>query len=671
MGELPFLVVYGAIVAKVLVAGMTVAILGLVWRTRKKRDAEQARRELGARLERVVAPVEGEATGRGTLRERGGRRWLDCAGERIDLEGEVHVVRGTHATWRRRQAAASHSVRDGDDVIAFGRVTRRPGDEDTASSYRSAVTAWTMAPATGIAAIDLVASQPAVCARLPGWRWLIASALISYCALYGAGQLAGASVPRSGWTVGDTGGTLGAFAITSTAAALPGARDDALEVLDDRSYFLLPRRRDTIEMRIVLARLRHGCHGEASRLLTENLFERAHAVAMSCGDKKVAAKALLELGRYEEAARLVPIGDWGEASQLAGNAMLGAGRWSDAAVLADLRAARSSIYGARWDSPGVTRDFCLGDLFRAYGGDPHAVERIHARAQSTNSAACTEFEALAAGRVDTWIDDLLGQGHDERFAEPPVTALMDGSEIPWLAPFSTRDSISHRKWMAVYHMYNNDFAAAWQDVVALRSAAPDDDLELAFQVSSGEPVEPARGLADPSKLSLDRVVRFPYYEYYGPYIYYKLSSAMKYLSWTIKNALEPPGCHKDNRIAYGAAMSGNGELLTSLIEYCEYIPSHEYRTIVAVLPYVVLHREELCEAVRWFRMGDERRSWAYDEGVSPFRLVFKALALRDLMRVAGHAELAARWQEIVERHAKILADRDRVIALTLWPLLAE
>src|SRR5512140_848271 len=107
MQELPFLVVYGAIVAKVLVAGTTVAGLGLAWWARKKRDAAHARSELGARLGRVVAPVEGEATVRGTLRESGGRRWLDCAGERIDLEGEVHVVRGTHATWRRGQATAS------------------------------------------------------------------------------------------------------------------------------------------------------------------------------------------------------------------------------------------------------------------------------------------------------------------------------------------------------------------------------------------------------------------------------------------------------------------------------------------------------------------------------------------------------------------------------------
>jgi len=37
-----------------------------------------------------------------------------------------------------------------------------------------------------------------------------------------------------------------------------------------------------------------------------------------------------------------------------------------------------------------------------------------------------------------------------------------------------------------------------------------------------------------------------------------------------------------------------------------------------------------------------------------------------MMRIAGHPTLAARWQSIVERHASMLADRDRLFALRLW-----
>lgn len=138
--ELPFLVLHGAIIAKLLVVAATAGGPGLVWLVRRKRDAKQARSELHARLGLVAAPTDGEATVRGTLREAGPQRWLDCAGERIDLEGEIRVVRGTRATWRRKQSTASQFVRDGDDVIASGQLARRPGDNAAASSYRSMAT---------------------------------------------------------------------------------------------------------------------------------------------------------------------------------------------------------------------------------------------------------------------------------------------------------------------------------------------------------------------------------------------------------------------------------------------------------------------------------------------------------------------------------------------------
>jgi hypothetical protein len=59
------------------------------------------------------------------------------------------------------------------------------------------------------------------------------------------------------------------------------------------------------------------------------------------------------------------------------------------------------------------------------------------------------------------------------------------------------------------------------------------------------------------------------------------------------------------------------------------------------------------------------RSWRHTQHRGG-PLVHDAVAQRDLMRVSGNTDLAARWQAIVDRHARMLADRDRAIALMLW-----
>jgi hypothetical protein len=52
-------------------------------------------------------------------------------------------------------------------------------------------------------------------------------------------------------------------------------------------------------------------------------------------------------------------------------------------------------------------------------------------------------------------------------------------------------------------------------------------------------------------------------------------------------------------------------------------------------------------------------------------VVYEAMTQRDVMRIGGEAALAASWQAIVDRHAKVLADRDRVIAWMLWDAVTE
>jgi len=647
MPELPFLVVHGALVAKLLVLLMVLTMLGVVWRVRRKTDADRARSALEEWLRQVGAPAEGDVTLSGTLRDAGGQRWLDCAGERVDLAGEVHVARGTRVTWSRWQRTASQSVSDGDDVLASGRLVRQLGNERAADGYRSAATGWTMTPA-GAGPIVVMARQPAICARRPGWIGVVACAVLSYGALYGAGALVRSSISRAReLPEDDTGGILGAFAITSIAAALPGAREGALDALDERFEDRLARTPDTIEMRVVLARLRRGCEGEVYQLLDEDLLERAHVVAMSCNDREHATLALLELGRYDEAAQVAPE-DPGSIA-IAGIAMIGAGRWSDAARLAERRAGwRMLDYALRkgvdanapTQDPGI-RDLCLAEVFRAHGGDGHAVERLHALARVTGSAACAELEPFATGRVDELINAALGSDHQVDAIE------YGGSHAPWLAPFASTglSSPSYRRWMAVYHTYLGDFAAMRRDVAAFRPATRDDDLVLALQANLGEPVEPGHALADP--YALERALSFIVH----PHSDSGKRPEQRYVEKMVR------GDKMD--LAYPAALSGNGLPLAWMIRhYWPYTAINPGWTL-AVLPYVRLYRAELVDAVRVFRFERER-------GFSPFVAVHNAAIRRDLMRIAGHPTLAARWQSIVERHASMLADRDRVFALRLW-----
>jgi hypothetical protein len=336
---------------------------------------------------------------------------------------------------------------------------------------------------------------------------------------------------------------------------------------------------------------------------------------------------------------------------IAGIAMIGAGRWDDAARLAERRAGwrmldhalrKGADANATAEDPGI-RDLCLADVFRAHGGDRSAVERIRARG-AHGSAACAELEPFATGRVDEWIDAALARDH-------PVDAIRYGGRVtPWLAPFASAGagSPSHRRWMAVYHTYVGDFAAMRRDVAAFRPGTGDDDLLLALQANLGEPVEPGHALADPYALEgALNFVRHPRDAGKRP--------EQRYVEGMIDYALH------GNKIdlAYPAALSGNGRALAWMIRhYWPYTAINPGWTL-AVLPYVQQYRAELVDAVQVFRFERQR-------GFSPFDVVHDAATRRDMMRIAGHRALAARWQSIVDRHAGVLADRDRVVALSLW-----
>lgn len=104
------------------------------------------------------------------------------------------------------------------------------------------------------------------------------------------------------------------------------------------------------------------------------------------------------------------------------------------------------------------------------------------------------------------------------------------------------------------------------------------------------------------------------------------------------------------------AVRGDGGPIAEVLRRCRlYWPEHAY--LEALLPRVKRHRAELAVALRMFR---ERSI-----GGSPFRMLDHYARYRDLARLAGDAEEAARWQELVDRFVTVLADRRRAQALAI------
>jgi len=484
---------------------------------------------------------------------------------------------------------------------------------------------------------------------------------------------------------------LGPLAATSIGAVFPEARSEALYLLD-RYTERLPRRANTLEMRIALAHLQ-SCHAEAQRLLGEGLFERAYAVAMRCDDKVIATQSLLQLGRYAEAALQLPLHDHAaypldryELINLAMIALIGAGQWGDAAAIADQRAVVKSQYDRE---PGRVEDRCLGDLFRAYGGDASALDRVRSHAQ--DSPGCAEIAETATGR-----DGMLVQCFNDTPAEVgipvpshrwtrPIAALdwyedspvgrEFGSACPWLARFAPPSGArAHPEWMAVYHAFVGDVAAVRHDIVALHRAiglgdteTATADLELELKIHLGEPIEPdvlehllaIASDADPDVYERDD----------GRY----RTTKDLYLEYTSRHRLEDTPTTR-RKVGLWRAMLGDGEPLASTIVQdlesidggCGHLDDGvSRRELLAVLPRVVRHRGQLLAAMGG--LPTARVDICADRASSDsFAWVQQAAMQRDLLRVAGDAAGAARWQTIIDGHARVLADRDRVIALSLW-----
>jgi hypothetical protein len=285
--KLPLLVEYGATAWKL--AACVIALLGLVAiRTvRNARERRRARADVAKFMAGVTAPVLANASGvtsiSGALRggsattlwmgsrsasDRQSELWLDYKGERVELVGNVCVVRGTIGRVSRAMPKSTPSairaalalgldqlsrvsrvvqrakggephrlseVRDGDLVIVRGALGRR-GNVD-----RLGVRNWLLDPETPGGEIRIVALSPRVLAMPLRWYTaLIVAGVLAGGACFGMYALAGQVLDRARAAAAAP-AELGKWDPLVLAAAAPGTRAEALEEIARRYPELRPQ----------------------------------------------------------------------------------------------------------------------------------------------------------------------------------------------------------------------------------------------------------------------------------------------------------------------------------------------------------------------------------------------------------------------------------------------
>src|SRR5260221_12121061 len=112
----------GAVIAWALVGVIGVLGLGFIQLLRRRGDVKEAR--IAVRLARysISKPRLGPIAIEGRYRDG----MIACNGQPVALDGTLDIVRGSRARWKH--GTRRYAVRDGDDVIALGIMTK--GDDD-------------------------------------------------------------------------------------------------------------------------------------------------------------------------------------------------------------------------------------------------------------------------------------------------------------------------------------------------------------------------------------------------------------------------------------------------------------------------------------------------------------------------------------------------------------
>lgn len=113
-----------------------------------------------------------------------------------------------------------------------------------------------------------------------------------------------------------------------------------------------------------------------------------------------------------------------------------------------------------------------------------------------------------------------------------------------------------------------------------------------------------------------------------------------------------------------AAGAGDGLALAAMIRntsFAEWTDSQ----VMAVLPRIRTSRDVAIRQLVW---SSPPHNPLDQDGVFPWRRALKAATRRDMFRIAGATEMAARWDAIFRRYDQALRDHRRLVALLLWQL---
>lgn len=656
--------------------------------------------------------------------------------------------------WRLRasdvRTATLTSVRVGDVVVARGVLERAPGDGE--SDFRSVDVAWRMrgpgAPPAAATddATDATTAAAAAEAAPPADRSApielraqrpvtprIRPSLFVLALLLGGAAFGGYSVEKQlgeTWSdacytvsmrplgdepVAQTPARLGDDHPCVKATASPRHRAYALErvltVLESH------RHRDEASLRRLqqLTYLVRGCAAVTERLMGLQRYEDAAASARQCGDRRDEHLALIAQGRYEEASALpVPYEDSERPALPTATTLIAAGRWREAAVAVEARAAALRDAPAAPDTdPKADADAveltalnyqCLGLLLRHHGGDPKAASELRTLRAAPLGASCApmlaELDGVSAQRTTVAedephlreTDELLerqayaagvaadlpravpGEGPEETLAGPGVNFMSSPWSL-WLATTSPGEElalsderrVTRLRWRAVHQVIGEDLEGARQRAraaLALASSArgapegrdcPGAHCGLRHLLPAIALYTPATELgADLTDPGADEATSW------RRIWLFSFGRLLLRQGEPIDGAYFGPS--EELPPALADAQRGDGRALARFMAGNRYGPRWWTDSdILAVLPRVTIARDEIAHQLRWsIPIGSRNRS-------IPGAALY-AFSRREVMKAAGlHAE-AARWDAIVRRLDAVLGDRRRLTALMFYEL---
>ncbi|MFT3696276.1 MAG: hypothetical protein QM831_24260 [Kofleriaceae bacterium] len=684
---MPFLVTYGSGLWVAILGLFVLLVLAIAWLIRRRWATNEARARVTT-LARDPKALRGILRGEPLQSHYEARRWgitveteapppvgayLDTEEGKVIFDGNVRVDAGTFARSRRRFRKVRYTsmlgIAVGDPVIAIGELLSTPS-QDRADYRESAgirvlrgpITVAALHPARNHTPITFVAV--AVTIMISSW--------VGYEVLDGQGQ----RWRNECWHYNDPDKPGPHVALSNTdvcvlANMMPG-QNDALAAFSQNFTAQPIANHEELVQHLEVARTLESC--SVSLEVARHVLDPQVLLdeATRCADLEARQEALVELGRFDEAAAMGPI------DRHVGTTMVLGHRWDDAASYAH-HLARISRQAADPDS--AQHWDCVGELMSWYGGDQAALGRLLDLSPNPNCKA--ELAAMTTGDIHALIiagdqmsverllldRDLPRQEQHvldvERMMEgvPPVTpssilyvltsstdfSAVISPSLLWATTFATTPKVSKDDDFALYNYemdrivpaaFDGDLAVAHVHAAAAREA-----------LKSLEKLPPELGAVDAvidlRSMKIDTA--------------YKFDADLPTFPLKLRKG-EPIEREylRTNPKVLAAATAGDVKPLLDAIN--SRLGHYEIQDLIAIMPRIAADkRAAIAQAVRWndqFRLG-LRGGW-------PWSALEQAADRRTFFELANDPDDAAMWATIYKRFRDVFVTPHMLVALTEW-----